>query len=81
MNHIPMAATATADNNPILNIAIFAAFVAVTLFIVIRASRNNKTAADYYAAGRSFTGPQNGFAIAATISRRHPFSASAVRSP
>src|SRR5690606_25077827 len=50
--------------NPILNIAIFAAFVAVTLFIVIRASRNNKTAADYYAAGRSFTGPQNGFAIA-----------------
>ncbi|MGO2049225.1 MAG: solute symporter family protein, partial [Microbacterium sp.] len=40
------------------------AFVAVTLFIVIRASRNNKTAADYYAAGRSFTGPQNGFAIA-----------------
>jgi cation/acetate symporter len=38
--------------------------VAITLFIVIRASRNNKTAADYYAAGRSFTGPQNGFAIA-----------------
>ena len=35
----------------------------MTLFIVIRASRNNKTAADYYAAGRSFTGPQNGFAI------------------
>jgi len=64
VNVIPMAATATADNNPILNIAIFAAFVAVTLFIVIRASRNNKTAADYYAAGRSFTGPQNGFAIA-----------------
>ncbi|MDP3951140.1 cation acetate symporter [Microbacterium sp.] len=64
MNLIPMSATATADNNPILNIAIFAAFVAVTLFIVIRASRNNKTAADYYAAGRSFTGPQNGFAIA-----------------
>ncbi|MGV2985693.1 cation acetate symporter [Microbacterium sp. AGC85] len=64
MNVTPMAATATADNNPILNIAIFAAFVAVTLFIVIRASRNNKTAADYYAAGRSFTGPQNGFAIA-----------------
>ncbi|MCS3844163.1 cation/acetate symporter [Microbacterium sp. AK031] len=59
-----MSVTATADNNPILNIAIFAAFVAVTLFIVIRASRNNKTAADYYAAGRSFTGPQNGFAIA-----------------
>ncbi|MET0859889.1 MAG: cation acetate symporter, partial [Microbacterium sp.] len=57
------SAVTTVENNPILNISIFAAFVAVTLFIVIRASRNNKTAADYYAAGRSFTGPQNGFAI------------------
>ncbi|MGW8484497.1 solute symporter family protein [Microbacterium sp. NPDC055903] len=64
MNVFPMAAEATADNDPVLNISIFAAFVAVTLFIVIRASRNNRTAADYYAAGRSFTGPQNGFAIA-----------------
>lgn len=52
------------QNDPVLNIAIFGAFVAVTLFIVIRASRNNKTAADYYAAGRSFSGTQNGFAIA-----------------
>ncbi len=52
------------ESNPVLNSSIFLAFVAVTLFIVIRASRNNKTAADYYAAGRSFTGPQNGFAIA-----------------
>ncbi|GAA5032342.1 cation acetate symporter [Microbacterium fluvii] len=57
------AAVDTVENNPVLNISIFGAFVAVTLFIVIRASRNNKTAADYYAAGRSFTGPQNGFAI------------------
>ncbi|KQZ83270.1 acetate permease [Microbacterium sp. Root166] len=57
------AAVTTVENNPLLNISIFGAFVAVTLFIVIRASRNNKTAADYYAAGRSFTGPQNGFAI------------------
>ncbi|MTE23400.1 cation acetate symporter [Microbacterium sp. ZXX196] len=51
------------ENNPILNMSIFAAFVAVTMFIVIRASRNNASAADYYAGGRSFTGPQNGFAI------------------
>ena len=49
---------------PLLNIAIFGAFVAVTLVVVLLASRNNKTAADYYAAGRSFTGPQNGTAIA-----------------
>jgi len=58
------AVESTAQSNPVLNISIFGAFVAVTMFIVIRASRNNKTAADYYAAGRSFTGPQNGFAIA-----------------
>ncbi|WP_166829792.1 solute symporter family protein [Brevibacterium limosum] len=57
------AGTAEVENNPILNIAIFAAFVAVTMFIVLRASRNNKSASDYYAGGRSFTGPQNGFAI------------------
>jgi len=57
------AAVATVETNPVLNMSIFAAFVAVTMFIVIRASRNNKSAADYYAGGRSFTGPQNGFAI------------------
>jgi cation/acetate symporter len=50
--------------NPTVNIAIFALFVVATLAIVIRASRNNRTAADYYAGGRSFTGPQNGVAIA-----------------
>lgn len=58
------AATTEVENNPVLNITIFAAFVAVTMFIVLRASRNNKSASDYYAGGRSFTGPQNGFAIA-----------------
>ena len=40
------------DNNPVLNISIFLAFVVITLVIVFRASRNNKTAADYYAAER-----------------------------
>ena len=49
---------------PIVNISIFLAFVVVTLYITFRASRNNKTAADYYAAGRTITGGQNGLAIA-----------------
>ncbi|MDR7299921.1 solute symporter family protein [Haloactinomyces albus] len=49
--------------NPALNISIFAAFVAITLLVVFRASRNTKTASDYYAAGRAFSGPQNGIAI------------------
>ncbi len=50
--------------NPWVNISIFGAFVLVTLAITFRASRNNKSAADYYAAGRTITGQQNGLAIA-----------------
>ncbi|MCU1432768.1 MAG: sodium solute transporter superfamily [Actinotalea sp.] len=62
---LPTAAGGTTQvGSPLVNMAIFGAFVLVTLVIVFRASRNNKTAADYYAAGRSFTGPQNGTAIA-----------------
>ncbi|QAY70442.1 solute symporter family protein [Xylanimonas protaetiae] len=57
-------AASTDVGNPVVNISIFAAFVVVTLFIVIRASRNNRSAADFYAGGRSFTGGQNGTAIA-----------------
>lgn len=55
---------AGAEQNPVLNISIFLAFVAVTMVIVIRASRSNKSAADFYAGGRSFSGRQNGIAIA-----------------
>ena len=50
--------------SPAVNLGIFALFVAATLLIVFRASRNNRSAADYYAAGHAFTGPQNGVAIA-----------------
>lgn len=55
---------ATNVGSPALNITIFALFVVVTLVIVLRAARNNSTAADYYAGGRAFTGRQNGVAIA-----------------
>ncbi|MFF5794015.1 cation acetate symporter [Paeniglutamicibacter sp. NPDC012692] len=54
----------TKVGNPWVNIGIFGLFVAVTLIVVLKASSNNKTAADYYAGGRSFTGTQNGTAIA-----------------
>ncbi len=60
-----LAAEATETiGSPAINISIFAAFVLVTLAITFRASRNNKSAADYYAAGRTITGQQNGLAIA-----------------
>jgi len=48
---------------PGLNIAIFLVFVLITLVIVFWVGRSNRTAADYYAAGRAFTGTQNGVAI------------------
>ncbi|GAB4587446.1 solute symporter family protein [Nocardia sp. IFM 10818] len=55
---------AAAVGNPAANIGIFALFVAVTMVIVIRASRSNATAADFFTGGRGFSGPQNGVAIA-----------------
>lgn len=63
MNAAGVLLAADTVGSPAVNISIFVAFVALTLGIVLRASRNNSTAADYYAGGRSFTGPQNGIAI------------------
>src|ERR1700754_3633444 len=58
-----LAADGTTVGNPAANIGIFALFVAITLYIVIRASKKNTTAAEFFTAGRAFTGPQNGIAI------------------
>src|SRR5918995_3104023 len=46
-----------------LTIALFLAVVAVTLGITFWASRQSRTAAQYYAGGRNFSGFQNGLAI------------------
>ena len=59
-----LQAAAQTVGNPAVNIGIFAAFVVVTLVIVIRASKTNASSADYYAGGRGFSGTQNGTAIA-----------------
>ena len=69
-----------AVGNVYVNVAIFLAFVVVTLVVVYRAARGNRTASDYYAAGRAFTGAQNGVAIAATTSPPRRSSASRARS-
>jgi cation/acetate symporter len=59
------AAEATeTPGNPWLNLAIFAIFVVVTMALVLRASKTNKSAADMYTAGAAFSGRQNGIAIA-----------------
>jgi len=58
-----LAATEVSSGQQALTSALFLSFVAITLYITFRASRATKTAADYYAGGRSFSGLQNGVAI------------------
>jgi len=60
---VSAAAGGTSSGQRTLTVTLFVAFVAVTLYITLRASQQNKTAADFYAGGRSFTGLQNGVAI------------------
>ncbi len=55
--------TADKGDNQALTGSLFVVIVLITVGITFWASRNNKTAADYYAGGRSFTGVQNGFAV------------------
>ena len=62
-SRLALAAETEQVGNTGLNIAIFAAFVAVTLYFVLRASKTNKSASDMYTAGSAFTGRQNGVAI------------------
>ncbi len=50
-------------NQQALTIILFLIFVGITLGITIWASRQTKTAADFYAGGRSFSPGQNGLAI------------------
>ncbi|MGH3802812.1 MAG: hypothetical protein ACRDTD_22340, partial [Pseudonocardiaceae bacterium] len=48
---------------PLLGGVVFAAFVVITLIVVVAVSRRSASATDYFAAGRSFSGAQNGVAI------------------
>ena len=64
MNHLTPLAEAGTIGNPAVNISIFVGFVIITLFIVIRASRSNTNATEFFTAGHAFSGPQNGIAIA-----------------
>ncbi|MHA6509337.1 solute symporter family protein [Tessaracoccus sp. MC1627] len=49
--------------NPLINIAVFAIFVAATLAVVIVVSRQKTKASDFYTGGAQFSGRQNGLAI------------------
>ena len=61
---MPVVAQEAGVGNPAVNMGVFLVFVSITLIIVFRASRSSRTTLDYYAAGSSFTGAQNGVALA-----------------
>ncbi|MET3859148.1 cation/acetate symporter [Dietzia sp. 2505] len=48
----------------LLNMVVFGIFIVVTMTLVLRASKSTKSTKDFYTGGSTFTGPQNGFAIA-----------------
>ncbi|GGP70890.1 MULTISPECIES: cation acetate symporter [Streptomyces] len=60
---VQLAATEGASEHRPLIISLFAAFVVATLFITVWAGRQTKSASDFYAGGRQFTGFQNGLAV------------------
>ncbi|CAM3043800.1 cation acetate symporter [Corynebacterium gottingense] len=62
--YILAAPEAEGAGNPLLNIAVFAIFIIVTLFVVTRAGKTTSESADFYTGGSSFSGTQNGLAIA-----------------
>src|SRR6266542_2904640 len=47
-----------------MSLVMFVVFIAITLGITYWASRRTKTTTEFYAAGRSITGFQNGWAVA-----------------
>ena len=66
MNVDFLAQAPEGTGNPILNISVFVIFIVVTLYIVSRVGRSPKkdSASEFYTGGASFSGTQNGLAIA-----------------
>ena len=63
MSTLSFAQASSSNDHQALTATLFLLVVLLTVGITFWASRNTKTAADYYAGGRSFSGVQNGFAI------------------
>ncbi|NUK03131.1 cation acetate symporter [Streptomyces lunaelactis] len=60
---LQLAAGEGASEHRPLIITLFACFVVATLVITVWAGRQTKSASDFYAGGRQFTGFQNGLAV------------------
>jgi cation/acetate symporter len=63
LSTITFVQASSSNDHQALTATLFLLVVLLTVGITFWASRNTKTAADYYAGGRSFSGVQNGFAI------------------
>lgn len=61
--HWQFAAGGGADEHRTLILSLFGVFVLATLVITVWAGKQTKSASDFYAGGRQFTGFQNGLAI------------------
>ena len=55
---------AVADKFKWLTFLVFGLIIGLTMYVTYRAAKQTSSAADFYAAGRSVTGLQNGWAIA-----------------
>lgn len=64
MTNTTYLAQESATGNPILNIAVFVAFIVITMTVVLRVGKSTKESSDFYTGGASFSGTQNGLAIA-----------------
>ncbi len=65
MNSLFVLLQSAAIGEPnILSVSMFVFFVCVTLYITYWAAKKTKTTSEFYAAGRSITGFQNGLALA-----------------
>jgi cation/acetate symporter len=60
----PVFAQAVSKDYTYLTFIVFAAIIAVTMWVTYLAAKRTKTAADFYAAGGGVSGLQNGWAIA-----------------
>ncbi|RJQ81132.1 solute symporter family protein [Amycolatopsis panacis] len=58
-----LLAAGSHENNPVVNIVVFAVFVAITLYVVYRAGNRRSSTSHYYTADSSFSGRQNGIAL------------------
>ena len=63
--NVSTVAQAAADEgldagNPLINIAVFAAFIIITMTIVTHVGKTTSEASDFYTGGGQFSGRQNG---------------------